>query len=691
MSEISEKSGPTPSSTMHEIALRKHLDRKRRHQKPRVLFSCTFCRTRKLKCNRQQPCDNCVKRNQGPSCHYDVERGDSIKSTSDLHDRLKFLEEKVQRLERQSMPEITRPDSRNSGDGHDKQSSHAPGVIFSGHGGTRYVDSGHWRAILNDIEEIGKDRHHAAVADPIDDVDRNTRGLELLIGMPVARGTSELLAVMPPRNTADPLVARYFKSRETSLIFIHTPTFYKEYEAFWEDPLQVSIPWLGILYGVLSCGLWMEFQTDQRFSSLLDARFCGVYRTYCALCLTSCNYTVPGRYKPEALVMYLGNEYLQNPTARSGISMLLSCAVRLAILMGYHRDSRHYPHITTFEGEMRRRLWLFLRVTDAVMARQYGIPAVIQKGHGDTSLPRNLLDEDFGPNTRVLPLPRPEIVTTPIARSLSIERVLAVTGEILHATSSMELLSYDRTIELNSKIDQVRSRLSPAFQMQVSPPATPGVSSPEDVRGIDIALQRYGTEMVLQVARCILLRRYLIDARSETRYDQLRWACLDAARQILHHQLELFQQVIVRAKQHNRVWFSFSHIVSDCLTAAMVICLEVICQIRAKQHVDSDLIHLLQGSHQTWRSSERQTVEVSKAEGILAAMLELIASKLSEQNSRDAELSDKAACDQTARRVETEFPMGLVNDVLAGSDFDWDLWDFEMQQSVSGFPATWMC
>ncbi|KAK1142481.1 hypothetical protein N8T08_007843 [Aspergillus melleus] len=426
-------SGPTPHfipshvADVHSKALRKHIDRKRRYQKPRVVFS--------LKCNRQYPCDNCIKRNQGPVCHYDTERANLSNSTKDLHDRLRFLEEKVQRLERQSTPDAD-SGGRNSVSDVRERSSHVPGVIFSGHGGTQYVNSGHWSAILSEIEGIGKNGGHAAVANPIDDVERRNRGPELLLGMSASTDIRVLLNAMPSRNIADALVAQYFKSGETSLIFIHTPTFYKEYEQFWADSLHVSIPWLAIF----------------------------------------CNYSIPGRYKPEAFVMYLGNEYLQNPTAKSG--------------------------------------------------------------------------------TRVLPPAGPETENTPIAKTLSVERVLTVASEILQATSSMEPLSYDKTIELNAKIDEVRSRLSPAFQMQLPSLSTSGINT-EGVREVDIALQRCGTEMAIQVARCILHRQYLLRARSETRYDQFRWACLDAARQILHYQQELFQHVLVRAKQHNMVLWDF--------------------------------------------------------------------------------------------------------------------------------------
>ena len=41
-----------------------------KQQRARQQLSCTACRTGKLKCNRQHPCDQCTKRSKDHECHY---------------------------------------------------------------------------------------------------------------------------------------------------------------------------------------------------------------------------------------------------------------------------------------------------------------------------------------------------------------------------------------------------------------------------------------------------------------------------------------------------------------------------------------------------------------------------------------------------------------------------------------------
>lgn len=64
------------------------------HVHPR---SCTFCRHRKVKCDRQQPCSNCVRACHGPGCVYPPGPGRAAKQSrktlnSELVDRLSRLE-----------------------------------------------------------------------------------------------------------------------------------------------------------------------------------------------------------------------------------------------------------------------------------------------------------------------------------------------------------------------------------------------------------------------------------------------------------------------------------------------------------------------------------------------------------------------------------------------------------------------
>lgn len=65
--------------------------------------SCTFCRHRKVKCDRQQPCSNCVRASHGLDCTYPPGPGRAAKRSrqaldSQVVDRLSRLETMIRRL-----------------------------------------------------------------------------------------------------------------------------------------------------------------------------------------------------------------------------------------------------------------------------------------------------------------------------------------------------------------------------------------------------------------------------------------------------------------------------------------------------------------------------------------------------------------------------------------------------------------
>ncbi|KAJ9364967.1 hypothetical protein DTO280E4_1262 [Paecilomyces variotii] len=76
--------------------------------------------------------------------------------------------------------------------------------------------------------------------------------------------------------------------------------------------------------------------------------------------------------------------------------------------MGYHRDPSHYPEISIFHGELRRRAWILIRHMDIVVSSWVGLPRLVDSRHADTRPPRNLLDQDLDENMTELPPSRPE-------------------------------------------------------------------------------------------------------------------------------------------------------------------------------------------------------------------------------------------------------------------------------------------
>jgi hypothetical protein len=301
--------------------------------------------------------------------------------------------------------------------------------------------------------------------------------------------------------------------------------------------------------------------------------------------------------------MYLGVEYLQSSSLKTGVSVLLGIVSRLAIMMGYHQDSQIYPQLSTFEGEMRRRVWLLLLVVDCIVAWQTGLPRVIPKGLGNTRRPRNLLDQDFGPTTSVLPLSRPESRTiSNITYMLAMEQMLSMASEITESLITSP--SSERTIHFKQRLEATLNQIPSSLRKKAS-----DVTATND----DTIIQLFTLEMTYQRARCILHRQYLLNRQENNNYQAFRWECVDAARRILECQSELFQRVLSQPQYRHRGWFHASCSISDSLTAAMVICLELTNQSKTDQSVDyarrAELIQILKSSQELWKASPRQSSE----------------------------------------------------------------------------------
>ncbi|GAT24959.1 Zn(II)2Cys6 transcription factor [Aspergillus luchuensis] len=659
-------------------------DRKRREQKPRVLLSCTSCREKKLRCSRERPCTNCRKRGQDAACQYNTERSNARTSgkpePTDVHNELQYLKERLLFLERQvtrdcNSSSTSRDDRLHVGESPSRDSSESEIALaasqvsaggspltvcfLTGESGTRFVNPSHWQAIMNDAKLNQKDYNN----NDGEDTNRISRpeGPVLLLGISQMMDMAELLNALPPRETADMLVDRCLNSREPSLSF-------QQYRRFWDNPAGAPVAWIALLYSTLSCGIYIQHTGDPKVSSLDLPRAFYVYRNNGAVALAKSNFATPGLYKVEASILYLGIEYLQSNDYKIGLPMLLSIVSRLAIMMGYHRDPQLYHlQISSFEAEMRRRAWLVLITIDSVLAWHTGLPRVISQSLGDVRRPMNLLDSDFGPETTVLPPSRPaDEVASNIVYMSAMEQMLSVANEVGDMASHPSLLP-ERTLELNMKLENTKSRLPSILQLQ-----SPETRASDD----ETVIKQYCLEITYQRARCILHRHYLTALYPEL-HKGLRSVCVDAAQQVLTLYSELFQ---VLAKTHNQqlAWFGASRSNSDCLTAAMVISLEVITQSKNGRTVgitpQADLIELLKASQISWRSSPRPTSETLKAAGIIGTMLDLlgyggVGPSLASYGAQEGQQNNRESTETFLRSPS------MMHDILTGDSalelFDW--------------------
>ncbi|KAL4797994.1 hypothetical protein BDV19DRAFT_386654 [Aspergillus venezuelensis] len=671
-------------------------DRKRRDQKPRILFACTLCRERKLKCDRQRPCLNCKKRSLDSFCRY-IRTGP--------YDN-KWLENTTTNTNKQLV--LASGKARNVSSIPAATEHQTPEPVSSG---TQFVHPNHWRAIMIDAAgDLGSDQSDV-------DIKPSEGHIHLLTGLGREVEMGDLLTSLPPRDVADRLVSLCLRSEEPALVIIHGPTFQAQYRQFMECPAAFSSAWLSLLYGVLACGAWIEHATNpHRANSELPNSF-HTFREGCAVALSKSGLTSPGAFKVEAALLCLGLDYLHCNGAKTGLSILVGLVVRLAIMMGYHDSPRLcLPPLSAFDTEMRRRAWLVLSVIDSSVALETGLPKAIYPGLAKAPRPRNVQCEDLDPDLEnVPPFLALTGVPTRIDHMIALDDLYAVANEIAEHSARGIAVSNNETAYLEQKLEAVKNNLP-------SPLRTAAPDGSET--GSDLVIIQRDLEMIYQRSRCILHRQHLTahPAESDSQCQRSHLQCIEAARCVLEQQALLFREALYCPRNMNRTWFGASRSVSDSLTAAMVICLEITNRSKtrasrftlhppATAYTSEELIQVLDCTYTSLKQTPSRTAEIIRATEVLAAMIYRIGhiatniTSLPAASDSDGD-TDLKHLDETQSSVTThifntgEMPIAesnfpdqpgssnswwLVFDDLFNSDnvfeaFDWDYWDREMQQ-----------
>jgi len=235
--------------------------------------------------------------------------------------------------------------------------------------------------------------------------------------------------------------------------------------------------------------------------------------------------------------------------------------------MGYHRDSDHYPSITPFEGEMRRRLWYNAYTFDILTSFQLGLPGIVLSLECDTKRPSNLLDDDFGPDTTVLPPSRPLSEISPVTFTIVKSKLSMVFARAAGISHAVREPSYTEVMEIDEQLTQVYNDFPPAMQFTSMTQSL--ADSPS------LIFNRFKIELLYRKTRCVLHRRYLTEKLSDPRFEQSRKICVDAAMQLLRHHGSIYEASQGSGPLSSTRWFMSSLNAHDFLLGAMVLCLEL--------------------------------------------------------------------------------------------------------------------
>ncbi|KAI0520878.1 hypothetical protein F5B22DRAFT_55238 [Xylaria bambusicola] len=550
-----------------------------RRAKPTL--SCNLCRRRKLRCDRQQPCQTCSSRGLSLACSYaHINKPGLVQphvARPSVQDRLVQLEQLVmnviqnqnqnqtqtqtQTLSQTSVPHTGVPQQSTEEVFSPPTAVSTPsdnGSLWLSANESRYVGGTHWAAILDGIADLKED------ADQQGSGPRRSHP-QLLYGcQPISKDA--ILGTLPPRPSVDRSISRYFNMLDLAPSAVHSTQFLREYEKFWMAPLEAPIIWIGLLFSMLCLSALADETADtwagEDYSPPID-----LYREKIVQCLTIGQYTNQGPYVMETLFHYLTIEYSVRKDADKNTWLLLGIIVNLAMGMGYHRDSSNFPGISPFVGEMRRRMWATLLQGDILISTQMGMPRLIKEWQCDVSKPRNLNDTEFDEDTEVLPPSRPDTEMTTSLHIIARREVFRAVGVAIDLTAAVVPIPYSEVMKVDRILQTAKENIPPPLKMK--PLHLSVTDAPQ------VIMHRLFISTMFHKGTIILHRKYLNARNAEgddVSFVYSRNACLDASLQLVDMQQIFDEETRPGGLLHSIRWRVSSFLHHEFLTATMILC-----------------------------------------------------------------------------------------------------------------------
>lgn len=270
--------------------------------------------------------------------------------------------------------------------------------------------------------------------------------------MPVQKRMRDIL---PSKEVCDKLVKTYIDTSEVILRILHVPSFYDQYNRFWEGRLE-SESFLPQLLAILSTAS----RFDTKSKGLGHERVEGVHLpTACALVrswldsLKGKQLTDFANLQVELLLLHAQRMLTPRPHE---LWTQLGYVVRLAMTMGMHRDpSEAEPRMSVFQGELRRRLWYTILDLDLHNSLSSNMPSTLREGDFTCRPPRNLDDAELFEGMTELPTSRPIDQITDNQMQVHAATTLPTRLRVVHLVNRIDnLRDYQEVLEVGTKLDR---------------------------------------------------------------------------------------------------------------------------------------------------------------------------------------------------------------------------------------------
>jgi hypothetical protein len=270
---------------------------------------------------------------------------------------------------------------------------------------------------------------------------------------------------------------------------------------------------------------------------------------------------------------------------------------------------------------------------DLFFSHHVSLPSMISENDCDTELPRNIFDEEFGPETTALPPARPNTEPTPVSYLVVKVRLAQQLGIILRATGRVkDQAHYDEILRLDAQLRDVRAGLPLHLRMQ------PLDGSQDSLK---LVMSRFHVDSLYLKLLCLLHRKYMPRARNNPRYAHSRRTAIEASLESLRHLATLHRESQPSGRLHSIKWFFITVATKDFLLPAMLIVLDLhfdnVSQRSAAQQDGQglyfwsraqreEMIDSLELTRDIWKGLADISMEAVKASNIIEVMLAKIKS-----------------------------------------------------------------
>ncbi len=378
---------------------------------------------------------------------------------------------------------------------------------------------------------------------------------------------------VPPREVSHRLVQSYFRTYETVFRVLHVPAFQQEFSHYWDNPQAASESFVIKLLLVMAIGTCFYNDPDNAEDSLRDSssQWISAAQLWLSAVFEKRRLSLSGIQIYCLLLLAR-----QTNVVGGDLSWITAGSlVRTAMSIGLHRDPTHFPNMSVFHAELRRRLWATILEIVVQSSLDSGMPPLISCEDYDSDPPSNIDDAQINEETETLPTSKPLDTFTQTSTQCALMRSLPIRLKVVNALNSIHSdLSYEDTLRLGSELTNAYRSNSLLFKSFLVTPSSMSQIRPTafQMKFLDLLSRRFLLSLHTPFAQ---------KANDNIAYYYSRRICLETSFLLLSYSVPAPLHGIQVQDDYTCLRIFGSGLFKSILIhATVVICVELIAQIR---------------------------------------------------------------------------------------------------------------